>query len=144
MYILEATPIISDGPAWTIAIGSICGMLIALFKSWFPILGQKYNYDECKKDCATLKLAFDEYKKKSDIEKKELEQAFELFRKKSEESHAAKLQELNTVKKEWRKTDTRLTRAEVFMRTLKVALNKKGYDDFMHLLEEIISEDNGD
>lgn len=124
MYILEAAPIISDGPAWVIALSVVAGTIKVLSGQIFPFLGKKYDYAECQKNCAELKAEFETFKENAEKEKR------------------LKLEEIAGIRKKWRKDGDRLIRAEVLMRTLKIALNKKGYDDFIHLLEEIVSKEN--
>lgn len=120
MFILEASPIISDGPAWVIALSVVAGTIKVLSGQIFPFLGKKYDYTELQKSFL------------------ELEEKFEAFKKKTEAEKAARIQELAGIKKRWRADGDRLIRAETLTKALKVTLNKEGYDDLIQLFEEIV------
>ena len=43
--ILEATPIVSDGPAWVIGAGLVANVI----KEFVPVFGKKFDSADCKK-----------------------------------------------------------------------------------------------
>ena len=124
MFILESSPIISDGPAWVIALSVVAGTVKVLSGQIFPFLGKKYDYAECQKNCAALRAEFDTFKKKSEDEKE------------------ARLQEIAGIRKRWKVDGDRLIRAEVLTKALKVTLNQQGYDDLIQLFEDVINKED--
>lgn len=52
--ILEATPIVSDGPAWFAAVGVVSTMVVSLFKEYMPIIGKKIDVEKYVKEISRL------------------------------------------------------------------------------------------
>ena len=68
MILLEVTPMISDGPAWAIAI-TLVGNIIVKF---IPAIIAKWDVDKCKEDCDQLKAELIQLRADREVSQKKL------------------------------------------------------------------------
>lgn len=61
--ILQASPIVSDGPAWFAAIGIVSTMIVSLFKEYMPIIGKKIDVEKYVVEIKELKNTIDKQQK---------------------------------------------------------------------------------
>ena len=70
--VLEATPIVSDGPAWFAAVGVVSTMIVSLFKEYMPIIGKKIDVEKYIDEIEVLKASIDQQRKDIDFLTEEL------------------------------------------------------------------------